>query len=71
MTKEQIHTAIENGQTVNWHHNLYEIQRVKVKDSNKHADASRVNGYGLRINCIVNGFGSLLSENCLDNCFIK
>jgi hypothetical protein len=71
MSIEQIHLALENGMKVNWFNSLYELQYVNCEESNTYGKASYKNGKAIRVSCIANCFGSLLSASDLEKCFIK
>lgn len=71
MNIEEIHEALESGKTVNWGNSLYELHYVDASEENKYAKPTFKNGKAIRITCITNYFGSLLSESEFNKCFIK
>lgn len=76
MNLEEVWNAIDAGQTVCWNSATYEVlvvdsmldwrkeQRFEVPFSNR-------DGKSLRVTCVSNYFGSLLSEADLNQLFIK
>ncbi len=71
MSIQEIHEALESGKTVNWKNPLYELKYIKADASNKYAKPSYKDGKAIRITCTANYFGSLISEEEFQNCFIK
>ena len=71
MDIQEIHKALKEGKTVNWHNSLYELHYVNCEPENEYGKLSYLNGKAIRVTCIDNGFGSLISESCLKKCMIK
>ena len=69
MSIKEIHTELENGKTVNWENSLYELKYVDCEESNPYGKFSFKNGKAIRITCISNWFGSLMTENDLKKCY--
>lgn len=70
MTIEQIWEALKQGKTVHWNNKAYKIY---IEDSSREYQDKHFtnrNGKVLAARCIENYFGSLLTEECLGNCFI-
>jgi len=70
MTIQEIHTALENGKTVNWENSLYELKYVDCDENNPYGKVSFKNGKAIRITCVSNWFGSLMTENDIEKCYI-
>jgi plastocyanin len=70
MTIEQIHTHLQSGKTIHWENSLYHLHYVEAKEDNKSAKLSYKEGKAIRITCKNNGFGSLITESCLEKCFV-
>ena len=71
MTIEQIHNHLQSGSTIHWANPLYYLHYVEAKESNPSAKFSFKEGKAIRITCRNNGFGSLMTESCLERCFLS
>ena len=71
MNIEQIHQALEEGKVVNWQNSLYELEYVPCESENPSGKLSFKGGKAIRVTCTQNYFGSLITESCLENCYIK
>ena len=70
LTIEQIWKAIEQGKTVIWCHEGYEVHPVSYDDDDFKTRFSYKNGYALRVTYISNWFGSLIDKRELGKCKI-
>ena len=70
MTIQEIHTALEKGKTVNWENSLYELKYVDCDENNPYGKVSFKNGKSIRITCVSNWFGSLMTEKDIEKCYI-
>lgn len=69
MTIEKIWKAIEQGKTVIWSSEAYEVHPV-LSNGTKYSKPSEKGKYALRVTCISNWFGSLLHEEEIKACKI-
>ncbi len=69
MKISEIWKAIDEGKTVCWVHEGYEVHPVESNGS-KYAALTERNGKALRCSCVENYFGGYLSESQLDKCFV-
>ena len=70
MTIKEIHKSIEEGKRVYWENALYELKYVNCEENNPSGKFSFKNGKAIRITCTSNGFGSLIGEKDLNNCYL-
>jgi hypothetical protein len=71
MTINEIHTALEQGQKVNWENGLYELAYVPCEENNRYGKATYRNGKAIRVSCVLNSFGNLLAAKEIEKCFLK
>lgn len=69
MKVSDIWNAIDQGKTVCWVHEGYEVHPVDDNGSD-YAALSRRNGKALRCTCVANYFGGYLHESDLSKCFV-
>ena len=70
MTIEEIHRALSEGKTIHWVNKLYYLHYVSCESDNESAKLSYIDGKGIRVTCLSNYFGSLITEGCLSKCYI-
>jgi hypothetical protein len=72
MTINEVWDAVNAGKIVNWINGLYVVHAVEYDLGNNEWSSLSLRGNkALRVTCEQNYFGSLITEQCLTQCFIK